>query len=93
MVLDGESDIAEVEETYDELEPGETEVPNYIDYRDPPYISPQLTPNQQKEINERFNLMRCKGKSFRNQSEFFLLVLEMKSCNNAGKMTFLQRCI
>ena len=42
MVLDGESDIAEVEETYDELEPGKTEIPNYIDYRDPLYISPQL---------------------------------------------------
>lgn len=71
MVLNDERDVTEVGENYDKLEPGETEVPNYVDYRDAPYISPKLTPNQQNEINKRFNLMRCKGKPYRNQSIFF----------------------
>ena len=71
VVLNDERDITEDEETYDELEHGETEVPNYVDCRDAPYISPQLTPNQQNEINERSNLMRCKGKPFRNRSDFY----------------------
>ena len=43
-------------ETSDDLEPGETEVPSYVDYRD--YTSLQLTSEQENEIAEKFSLLK-----------------------------------
>ena len=71
MVLNDETNVTDVIKTYDELEPGETKVPNYVDYRDATHISPQLTPNKQNEINERFNLMRPIQKPIRFFSSDF----------------------
>ena len=88
VVLNDERDVTDVIKTYDELEPGETKVPSYVDYCDATYISPPLTLNKQNEINERFNLMRCKSKPFRNQSDFFLLIFEIKLCNDTEKWNF-----
>lgn len=45
-------------ETSDDLEPGETEVPSYVDYRDSPYTSLQLTSEQENEIAEKFSLLK-----------------------------------
>ena len=50
------------EEILDELEPGETEVPSYVDYCVSPYITPQLTSAQENEIVEKFRLLKRKGK-------------------------------
>ena len=44
-------------------EPGEAEINNFSDYRSEPYIPPQLSRIQQDKINERFQLIRRKGKS------------------------------
>ena len=54
--------LVDSEEISDELEPGETEVPGYVDYRDSPYIPPQLTSAQENEIVEKFRLLKRKGK-------------------------------
>ena len=45
------------------FEPGESEISNFSDYRSVPYIPPQLSRIQQDKINERFQLIRRKGKS------------------------------
>ena len=44
------------------LEPGEGEISNFSDYRSEPYIPPNLSRIQQDKINERFQLIRRKGK-------------------------------
>ena len=44
------------------LEPGETEISNFSDYRSEPYIPPQLSRMQQDKINERFQLIPRKRK-------------------------------
>ena len=54
--------MVDSEEISDELEPGETEVPGYVDYRDSPYIPPQLTSTQENEIVGKFRLLKRKGK-------------------------------
>ena len=45
------------------LEPGETEISNFSEYRSEPYILSQLSRIQQDKINETFQLIRRKGKS------------------------------
>lgn len=45
-------------ETSDDLEPEETEVPGYVDYRDSPYTPPQVTSEQENEIAEKFSLLK-----------------------------------
>ena len=49
-----EEGLVDNDEILDELEPGETEVPGYVDYRDLPHIPPQLTSAQENEIAEKF---------------------------------------
>ena len=44
------------------LEPGEAGISNFSDYWSEPYIPPNLSRMQQDKINERFQLIRRKGK-------------------------------
>lgn len=44
------------------LGPGETEISNFSYYRNEPYIPPHFTRIQENQINERFQLIRCKSK-------------------------------
>ena len=55
--LDGNED-----DGHESLEPGEAGISNFSYYRSEPYIPPNLSRIQQDKINERFQLIRHKGK-------------------------------
>ena len=57
-----DSSLDENDDGNESLEPGEAGISNFSDYRSEPYIPPNLSRMQQDKINERFQLIRRKGK-------------------------------